>query len=308
MNKINNFIKKFGYMFLPKEKYIDILYWKWFGRWPNLLSPKRFTEKLFCLKIINEREFSSIIKRCYDKLNVREYIIEKLGKEKGEDLLNDLFFVYNDVDEINFDELPEKFVLKITQSSGANIICPDKKLLNINDTKEKLRIWLEKARKNENKNTISYEESYVFDGNPKIICEKFLEDSNGKIPSDIRVFCFNGEPKLFVIDFGTTEESGVHGTHIVRNVYDLDWNLMDVNLGRLHDPNFVMEKPKNIEEIISISRKLSEDFYFVRVDLYNIDGDLKFGELTWMPQGGKCVITPDQYDFIFGSWLNIPSI
>ena len=308
MSKLNQKLKRIGYSILPKQTYISILYRKWFGRWPNLRNPERFTEKLFCLKVINEREFGATIKQCYDKLNVRDYVVDKLGEEDAKNLLNELYDVYDNVDDIEFDALPTKFVLKITQSSGGNIICPDKSALDIDEAKKKLKIWLERARSGENKNTVAYEEAYVFDGHPRIICEKFLEDSNGKIPSDIRVFCFNGEPKLFVIDFGTTEESGEHGTHIVRNVYDLDWNLMDVNLGRPHDSNYVMEKPSNLDEIISISRKLSQDFYFVRVDLYNIDGALKFGELTWLPMGGRSVVTPDEYDFTFGSWLKIPSL
>ncbi|MFQ9676389.1 MAG: ATP-grasp fold amidoligase family protein [Eggerthella lenta] len=93
----------------------------------------------------------------------------------------------------------------------------------------------------------------------------------------------------------------------MRNVYDESWNLLEVDLGRPHDPSVVMEKPDNLDELIFVARKLSEDFPFVRVDLYNLNESIIFGELTWIPMGGNCIISPLSFDREMGSWLDIPN-
>ena len=278
------------------------MYFLFYHRRLNINKPVRFSEKMYCLKIINGRELGSLLKQCYDKYNVREYVKCKLQSDY---VLNKVYSVYNNPEEIIFEELPERFALKVTQSSGSNIICPDKSHLDIDDAKEKLSQWLLDAKSNQ----YNTEEGYLFDGNPRIICEQYLDDGTGKVPSDIRVYCFNGKPKLFVVDSGTTEIDGSHGHHIIRNVYDENWQLLKIDLGRPHDEKCAIPKPDNLPKIIEVAKKLSEDFYFVRVDLYNIDNkDILFGELTWTPMGGNCSIKPDQYDKILGEWLSIPHV
>jgi len=311
MNGMNgSFLHKcryFCYKCLPIKVYLKIFYFVFFKKNLNTQNPKRFSEKIFCLKIINFKKYGSLLTECYDKYTVRGYIVKKLGKEQAELILNDLFFVFNTVDEIDFDKLPDKFVLKITQSSGCNIICPNKSKLDKILTIKKLKEWIEKINSLEQLKD-AMEESYYFNGKAKIICEKFLESNKGAIPIDFRIYCFNGAPKLIVCDFGTTEKDGQHGQNIVRNVYDLEWNLLNVNLGRAHDKNIIMSKPKNLERMISIARKLSEDFMFVRVDLYDLDDKIVFGELTPIPMGGHCIITPEKYDLLLGAWLKIPPL
>ncbi len=302
---IGNFlrkIKKFLYRNIPVRAYLKILYWVRFSSIIDIDDPKKFSEKIFCLKIINGRGDVGIYQKCYDKFTVREYIKEKLGEKQGEAILNELYGVYDSVDQIDFDALPNQFVIKVTQSSGYNVICPDKTKLNIEKAKSELKKWLSESNEPQ-----SDEEEYESTGNAKLVCEKFLQEKDGSIPSDVRVYCFNGKAKLFVIDFGTTEPNGKHSEHVIRNVYDLDWQLLDVDLGRPHDPAYVMKKPDNLTDIIKVAEKLAEDFFFVRVDLYNIDGkEIKFGELTWIPMGGSCVINPVEYDYILGEWLTIP--
>lgn len=299
MKKVLRQCKYLAYRILPLSAYLKLNYFIHFHRFPNLQDPTRFSEKIYCLKVLN-RSQTDLIQRAYDKVNVRGYIKEKLGKEYCASFLNTLYGVYSNANEINFDELPSSFVLKISQSSGSNIICPDKTKLNVSEAKRTLNKWITIA----NGKHFS-EEGYIFDGNAVICCEKFLRDKNGNIPYDIRVYCFNGEPRFFVCDVGTTLKDGSHGDAIVRNVYDLEWNLQSFNLGRPRDPRVKIQKPNNLDEIIRVSRVLSEDFKFVRVDLYDIDGKLVFGELTWIPMGGSCVVEPDYMDYELGSLLNL---
>ena len=292
------------YRGLPVKAYLYLQYLVRYKRRPSFSTPQRFSEKMYCLKLINEKLYKTLLQRCYDKFDVRGYVVEKLGEDEGNSILNRVYGVYEDAAEIDFDALPEKIVLKVTQSSGSNIICRNKKDLDIAHATSQLNKWLNVAKKASTKS----EEGSMYTGRAKILCEEYLENSSGEIPPDIRVYCFNGAPKLFVCDFGTTDERGEHGEHIVRNVYDLNWNLIDVNLGRPHDEDVVMERPDNLERIVEIAKKLAEDFLFVRVDLYDVDGRLIFGELTWIPMGGNCVIEPDRYDYLMGSWLSIPEL
>lgn len=297
----------FCYKYLPLKLYLKIYYFIFFKKNLNTQNPERFSEKIFCLKTINFKKYGTLLTECYDKYTVRGYIANKLGKEQAELILNNLFYVFNTADEIDFDKLPDKFVLKITQSSGYNIICPNKSKLDKHLAIVKLREWLKKTNSPKHLKD-AMEENYYFNGNAKIICEKFLESNNGDIPIDFRIYCFNGEPKLVVCDFGTTEKNGQHGQNIVRNVYDLEWNLLDMDLGRAHNRDIIMPKPKNLEQMIAIAKKLSKDFMFVRVDLYDLGEKIVFGELTPIPMGGHCVIKPDKYDVLLGSWLKIPSL
>lgn len=289
---------------LPEKLYLKVLYFTFYGRYLRFDNPCKFSEKIFCLKIINGKKFGELMTRCYDKYTVREYVTEKLGIEQSSKILNELYDVYDCAEEIDFNKLPSRFVLKVTQSSGYNVICPDKTKLNINDTIKKLNNWLHIANSNASKK----EENYNYNGHAKIICEKYIEEKNGNVPPDIRAYCFNGEPRLFVCDFGTTDTKGRHGHNIKRNVYNTNWELLDVNLGRPHDSSIKMPRPENLDDIINVVKKLSEDFFFVRVDIYNVEGKIIFGELTWIPMGGLCEIRPKRYDYILGSWLKIPKI
>lgn len=296
--------KKVLYIVLPVELYLKIQYFVRFKKILNMKNPKRFSEKIYCLKLINQYQNKELIQKCYDKYSVRGYIKDKLGEDLAGKVLNELYGVYNSTQEINYKKLPMQFALKVTQSSGYNIICPNKNKLNIKKINRKLDRWVSETRKVQ-----ANEESYVYDGNSRLICEKFIKNKDGSIPDDIRVYCFHGTPKLFVVDVGTTKRDGTHGKNIIRNVYDLEWNLLDVDLGRPHDANYIIKKPNNLAEIMDIAKKLSADFYFVRVDLYNInEKEIKFGELTWIPMGGNCVIKPTDYDDLLGSWLQIPDI
>lgn len=285
---------------LPYKIYLRIEYFAYFKKILHIKNPRKFSEKQFCMKFLCEYK-QGLYRKCYDKYNVRSYIKEKLPTTVSDAILNKLYGVYQNAEDIPFDKLPSKFVLKITQSSGFNIICTNKGDLNIENVIKKLNSWLLYVNNNSNK----YDESYLFDGKAQILCEKFLENQNGEIPDDIRIYCFNGEAKLFIYDIGTTNYDGSHGEHIIRNVYDREWNLVDVDLGRKHDETVIVEKPGNLDDLIKVAELLAQDFPFVRVDLYNVNEKIYFGELTWIPMGGICLIKPEKYDYILGDWLEL---
>lgn len=299
--KVLRLCKQALFRALPEKLFLQMEYRLVFGKPLDMKNPRSFSEKIYSLRRINRDLYSPIIRMCYDKIKVRDYVADKLGQEEAGRVLNEVYAIYEQPEDIEFDSLPDSFVLKVSQSSGYNVICPDKSKLNVDRAVSQLRRWQALSKEAYNASI----ESYAFDGHPKISCERFLSFDNGEIPPDIRVYCFNGKPRLFVCDFETTTKEGAHGEHIKRNVYDLDWNLLDVDLGRPHDSSIGMEKPDNLDDIVCIASKLAEDFLFVRVDLYNMNGRIVFGELTWIPMGGKCVISPESFDCKMGSWLDI---
>lgn len=294
---LKHYCRIIGYSILPLHTYLKLCYKYIYKRPLHLKNPRAFSEKLYWLKLYYQNHIRDLIQKCYDKYTVREYVTEKIGGK----YLNTLYGVYSSADEINFEELPEQFVLKITQSSGMNIICPDKQFLDIEATKKTLNKWLSIARKAKYQ-----EQSNYFNGDAKIICEEFLHLETGEIPADYRIYCFNGTPKFIIHDLDTTLENGQHGHDIKRNVYDSNWNFIEVDLGRPRDEKRKVPCPSNLDEILEVSAKLSKDFPFVRVDLYNVNGKIIFGELTWIPMGGNCPINPDSFDFELGTLLKLP--
>lgn len=278
-SKLSSF--KFKYLTSDK-KIVEQVYKYRFNRKPNLRNPKTFNEKLQWLKLYWH---NPILSKCADKYSVRAFVHQK-GLSS---ILNDVYKVYEAEDDINLMELPTKFVMKATHGSGWNIICENKNVLNWDKEKVKIRNWL-------NTNYFYYGREWAYKHiKPRIICEKFLEDENGQPPKDYKIFCFNGVPRFIQVDLDRFSQHK-------RNMYDLSWNLLDFELLYTKSPEFT-EKPQNLEKMIEIAKKLSEDFPFVRVDLYNINGKILFGELTFYPGNGQEPFYPIEYDEIIGDYL-----
>ena len=197
--------------FLPDKLMIQIQYWIKTGRKLNLKSPKRFTEKLQWYKLYYR---DPLMTQCADKYNVREYIAQK----GYEDILIPLYGVYESADEIDFNILPNSFVLKTTNGSHTNIICKDKSKLDIKKTVKILNNWLEKRSAK-----LGREWAY-YDIKPRIICEKYLRDKTNKFDgiNDYKFICFNGEAKYVWVDVNRYIEHR-------RNFYDIHWNYIDVS-------------------------------------------------------------------------------
>lgn len=298
---IKNRVKQLLYEHLDYKHYVMCSYYRYFGHFPDLNHPKLFSEKLWWLKYYNGKYQKELLQKCYDKYTVRDYV-----KEKGlESILNDVIGKYTDANDINFRELPEKYVIKVTQSSGKNFICTNKALADEEYWKTVLNKWLIETNSTDSN---SFDEGYLLNGKAILLCEKLLEDEECQMPLDYRVFCFNGEPKYIVCDIGTTKADGTHGTTIYRNTYNLNWELQPVNLGRMRNEEILIEKPENLQEILHVAKILSEDFVFARIDLYNIQNNITFGEITWIPMGGAGRIQPTSWDEKLGKELSLPQV
>lgn len=274
---------------IPDSIMVKIQYYLKLGRKLNLLTPERFTEKLQWYKL-NYRV--PLLTQCADKYHVREYV-----KSKGlEEILNTLYGVYESCQDINFKELPEKFVLKTTNSSNTNYFYNKSGKLDEKTLKEQISSWL-------NISSFEYGREWCYkDISPKIIIEKLLEDKENNFSgiNDYKFLCFNGRARYIVLDVDR------HVAH-KRNFYDLDWKFIDV---KSDYPNIgdTVEKPQSLKEMINISNILSTDFPFVRVDLYNLDSKIIFGELTFYPWTGYVQFDPDNFDLLLGKIFELPEL
>ena len=203
-----------------------------------------------------------------DKILLHEYSKKILGK----DICVPIIKIYNHSDEINFNELPEKFVLKCNHGSGMNIICNNKSILNITETLNTLNKWM-----NTNYGLQKFEYQYI-KIKKKIFAEKYLCDNI----KDYKIYCFNGQPKFIRV-----QQKLINQTGKLNNYYNLDWNLNEIETGLgpnfVRRPDIIIEKPKNLKLMIKYARKLSSSFSFVRVDLYEIENKIYLGELTFTP-------------------------
>ena len=225
-----------------------------------------------------------------DKYEAKKYVADIIGEEYIIPTLG----VWNNVEDIEFESLPNQFVLKCTHDSGGVIICKDKKNFNIENAKKKLKDSLKqnfyyKGREWPYKNV-----------KPRIIAEKFMYDENTEDLNDYKFMCFNGQVKC---SFTCTERRSSSGLKVT--FFDKEWHKMPFER---HYPssNKEIKKPINYDLMLRISEKLSQDMDFVRVDLYEINGKVYFGELTFFPGCGMEEFIPDKWDNILGSWLALP--
>ena len=274
------------YKISPK-KTLELLFRLKVGHKLDLDNPKTYNEKLQWIKLYDKNE---LMTKCCDKYTVREYI-ESCGYSES---LNDLYWQGYDPEDIPFDSLPNKFVIKVTHGSSFNIICNDKRKLDRRGTIKKLNKWL-KA-----KFIPCYGEWFYGVEKPRVIVEKYLENEDDSPLFDYKFFCFNGEPKLIYIDTWRDNEH-----HI--NAYDTEFNLLpSVKLGFENDLIINIKKPENLDMMLDYARNLSKPFLHVRVDLYNVNNNIVFGELTFTKGAGFSKIEPHSFDVTMGSWLELP--
>ncbi len=276
---------------IPDSIMLRIQYWIQTKRKLNLKDPKRYTEKLQLYKI---KYRNSNMLRCTDKYEVRKYIEEKgFGK-----YLIPLIGVYNNIEDIDFIKLPNRFVAKSTDGSGGNqiLICKDKNLISEELFKEKLQGWISarKVIKHVGREW-AYENKYP----RRIIIEELLESSD---LCDYKFFCFSGKISyIYGISNRKVGQSAQFG------VYDSEFNKLDVSRNDERPQEIPLEKPLNFDVMKSIAEGLSKEFPHVRVDLYNIDGKIYFGELTFYDGSGYMTFTPDSFDEELGKDFDISS-
>lgn len=239
-----------------------------FHRKMDLKNPVEFNEKLMWLKLYIYNK-SPLIKRCADKVLVRDYV-----REKGcEDILIEKIGIYSSVDEIPWDCLPEQFVLKCNHGAGYNIVCPQKRNMDIEKAKAQLKKWLKEDY------SLSYAEMQYHNMPRKIICEKYLKPDNGLLPDDYKVYCFEGKANCVMLC--KEREEGVCKFYF----FDREWNFLPWDTSTAELPTVQIPKPVCLERMIRTAEILSEGIPFVRIDFYVFEDTLYFGEMTFTPSG-----------------------
>lgn len=256
------------------------------GRTMNLKNPILFNDKLHWLKY-NDRDLRLV--EYADKYKVRPYVAEKIGSK----YLNDIFDVYTDPNLIQFDKLPNQYVLKANHASGFNLIVKDNSKLDKEKVRRDLNRWLKIDYSLGNK------EWHYGKIDRKIICEKYIPELSNHNVLDYRVFCFNGEPKLIAVDSCMEKKD-----ENKRDIYDLEWRKLNVSM-TYDNSDIIHEKPSSLDELVHCARLLADDFPFVRVDFYIIDNRLVFSELTFIHGSGTSIIRPVEFEKIMGDWLEL---
>ena len=276
------------YNSVDDEKYLKKKFKSLMGKELDLKNPQTFNEKLQWLKLYNRRdEYTMMV----DKVAVRDYISEKLGEE----YLIPCLGVWDNPEDINFDELPEKFVLKCNHNSGLGMcICKDKSKLDIEKVKKELKKGLEQDYYMTNR-------EWPYKNVPrKIIAEKFMVDESGTELKDYKLFCFDGKPCYMFI---ATDRS-TPGVETKFDFYDMKFNHLPFTNGHPNSDK-VIQKPKGFEEMKELACKLSEGIPHVRIDFYDINGKVYFGETTFFHWSGMVPFEPAEWDYKFGELLNI---
>ena len=282
-------LDKVGLIRLTDKKYLEYRFLSEMGYKLNLKNPQTFNEKLQWLKLYDRNpEYTKMA----DKYEVREYIKEKIGEE----YLIPLIGVYDKFDDIDFDKLPNQFVIKCNHDSGGLIICKDKNRLDI-----------ETARKKINR---SLKTNYYYSGRewpyknvkPRIIIEKYMEDSNKSDLIDYKLFCFNGIPKIVLVCSERFSSSNMCETW-----FDMNWKLIDMTESG-HRVDSTISKPKQLKKMVELSKKLSKNIPFIRVDWYEIGDKLYFGELTFYPASGFEKFEPKEWNKKIGDMLSIDKL
>lgn len=315
LTKIKNFLSDFGgengwmemayyrikysvAIFLGKiwseEKYAKWFYKLYTGKVLNLENPQRFDEKIWWLKLNNR---DPKLTMCSDKIAVRKYVAEN----GYSDILIPQIAVYENVKDIPFASFEDEVVIKCNHNSGGLFFYNPHDLPSIKELKlaKKRMAYIKKC----NASVLSKEWNYK-NIEPKILVEKVVRDKAGRLPLDYKFMCFDGEPKLLFLDLGLINDDKTYNHKYPRNIYDMEFNLLPVYETR-PNADYDVPKPENFEKMVEIARRLSQPFPHCRVDLYNVDGKIYFGEITFYHGGGCNKIEPEEWDFRIGSWINI---
>jgi len=273
--------------YINDELYIKVAFRLNVGYWPNLSNPQTYNEKIQWLKLHDKHaEYTQMV----DKIEAKSYVSSIIGKE----YIIPTIGIWNSVDEINWDSLPNRFVIKATNDSGGVVVCKDKSHLDINEAMKKL------SKLGGRDYTIVSKE-YPYKNVPhRFIAEEYLEDESGYELKDYKIFCFNGEARFLFVATGRQQND----TRF--DFFDTDFNHLPVINGH---PNADEQpiKPKNFEKMIEVARKLSQGIPHVRVDLYNVNGKIYFGEMTFFHWSGFAPFEPEVWDYKFGDYLKLPN-
>ena len=256
----------------------------------DLENPKTFSEKLQWLKV-NYREPIQIV--MVDKHEAKDFIAQRVGDQ----YIIPTLAIWDSVEDIDFDVLPNQFVLKCTHDSGGIVICKDKSSLDREAAKAELSTSLQRDY-----SRIAREWPYK-DVPRRIIAEEYLSELGSNEILDYKMYCFHGKPKLTVVCSNRFSKTGTR-----MNFYDIDWKPMGIHFGHYPPLSTEFTRPETYEEMLRLATELSKDCPFLRVDFYEIKGRLYIGELTFFPGAGFEKFRPMTKDYELGEWLHLETV
>ena len=291
MQFLDSTVKNLGFLF-PDKLYLSLRFRLQMGKWIDWKNPTTFNEKLQWLKLYYRKpEFTIMV----DKYAVKRYVADKIGEQYIIPTLG----VWENPKDIEWEKLPEQFVLKTTDGGGGCgvVICTEKSKLNVADTLKKLD--------DKTHYFSSFREWPYINVKKQIIAEKFMSSQHSSAPADLddyKYYCFDGEPKYCQV---------IRDRHTKETIdfYDMEWKHQQfVGLNpKCKNGNIPVEKPKHLDDMIRVCRELSKGIPFVRVDLYVIDDNEYFGELTFYPAGGFGRFSPEEWNEKIGDLLTLPT-
>ena len=270
---------------MSDEQYLKIAFWARMGKWPNIEHPQTFSEKLQWMKL---HDRNPLYTKLVDKYEVKPLVAEKIGKE----YIIPTIGVWDCVNEIDFDSLPNQFVLKCTHDSGGLVICKDKSKLDIDVARKKLATCLKHSF------YWGMREWPYKDVKPRVIAEQYMEDETGEL-RDYKFFCFDGEVKALFIASDRTKD-----VETKFDFFDENFNHLPFTNGHPY-ADVPPSKPVCFEEMKRLASVLSKGIPQVRVDFYEIRGKVYFGEMTFSHWSGMTPFVPEEWDYKFGDWINL---
>lgn len=277
---------KYKLKFLPDEAYIQLYYFAKFRKFCNLKNPYSFNEKIQWLKLHDRNPLYTTL---VDKIEVKKYVADLIGEEYIIPTLG----VWDNPDDIDFDKLPDQFVLKCNHDSGEVFICKDKETFDIEYTKSRLKKLL-----TQDFYLVGREWPYK-NVKRKVLAEKYMVDESRVELKDYKIFCFGGIPKLIEVDFDRFVDHK-------RNLYTVEWQYVRAESAYPTDENRVIQRPLQLEKMLEIAKSLSKGIPFLRVDLYVINNEVYFGELTFYHESGFGRFLPAQFEETLGEWIELP--
>lgn len=285
---VNYFLERYGRRFIPDKPYLQLMGWCRVGNGFNISKPHTFNEKLNWLKLYDRNpEYTTMV----DKYAAKRYVADRIGDEYIIPTLG----VWDRFEDIDFELLPDQFVLKCTHDSGGLVICRDKNKLDKATAKKKLEMSLQR-------DFFSLHREWPYKDVPRrIIAEQYMEDTKTEELRDYKFFCFDGVAKALFIATDRQKE----GEEVKFDFFDMDFKHLDFKQGQ---PNAAVTpaKPETFDEMRQLAEKLSKGIPHLRVDFYEVNGKAYFGELTFSHFAGMVPFNPEAWDDTFGSWINLP--
>lgn len=287
MKKFLKWLREIYYSKKSDEEFIKLKFKKIFGYDINLENPTTFSEKIQWLKLNTNQQKLSVYA---DKITVKEYIKNQIGEKY---IVPTIAF-YDDVNDIMWDQLPKSFIIKSNNGSGSNIKIYDKTQIKKKKLIREIKKWL-KSKYYLRSREILYK--FI---QPKILIEKLLGDDIKSDLIDYKFHCFNGNPILIQVDVDRSTNNKK------RAFFDLNWNLTEIK--RKYSNDIRINRPNNLDEMITISKEIAKNFVYLRVDLYNYKESIYFGEMTFYPSAGFQRYNPAYADEMLGSYLDLTSL